>query len=129
MNLRNAVIFALLSCASLAAAGDPPPLPIKDPTFLVASELNRLDILILATEKSLGSQKLLREHIVEYQKAHEQFSKNPNDNDRLFKVVKAAHKTLQSIKENHLEQDFDSDFIDELTVLAQPALKRSIPKS
>jgi hypothetical protein len=46
----------------------------------------------------------------------------------LLKVVKSAYRTLQSIKSNNLIQTFDTDFIDELTVLSQPATKRVIPK-
>lgn len=115
-------------CNTLYAEADTLPLPIKDPAYLVASELKHLDLLILATERSLESQKQLRAYIVDYQDAHDMFMKNPNDNDLLFNVVKAAHKTLKSIKDNNLTQNFDSDFIEELSVLAKPAKKRGIPK-
>lgn len=104
------------------------PLSIKDPEALIGNEIARLDTLIQATEQSLEGQKKLRTLIVEYQKVQKQYLNTPQDNDLLFKVVKAAHRTLQTIKENHLVQTFDTDFIDELTVLSQPVAKRGIPK-
>ena len=101
---------------------------IKDPAALIGNEISRLDSLIQATEKSLDAQRKLRVQIAEYQKLQDLFLKNPKDNDLLLKVVKSAYRTLQTIKENHLSQTFDADFIDELTVLSQPATKRGIPK-
>lgn len=104
------------------------PSPIKDPAALIGNEIARLDTLIQATELSLEGQKKLRIQIVEYQKLQDIFLKNPKDNELLFKVIKSAYRTLQTIKENNLTQTFDADFIDELTVLSQPATKRGIPK-
>lgn len=104
------------------------PSAIKDPTAIIDHEIIRLDDLIKATEQSLEVQKRLKGEIIEYQKAQNQFLANPKDNEQLLKVVKAAHKTLRTIKDNHLEALFDADFIDELTVLSQPAAKKGIPK-
>ena len=104
------------------------PAPIKDPATLIHDELARLDTLIQATQQSLEGQKKLREKIVEYEKLQEEFARNPKDNDVLLNMVKSAHRTLQAIKANNLTQTFDTDFIDELTVLSQPASKRGIPK-
>lgn len=122
------ICVCFLLCIASTAFSDDIPTPIKDPALLINNELARLDTLIQATEKSLDGQKQLRGYILEYQKLQEQFLKNPKDNDMLLKVVKSAYRTLQSIKENHLTQNFDSDFIDELTVLSQPAAKRGVPK-
>lgn len=127
MHYKLFILPLILSVAIVHS--DTAPAPIKDPAYIVATELTRLDTLIQATEKSLEGQKQLRLYIVEYQKAHEQFLKKPNDNDVLYKVIKAAHRTLQSIKDNNLTQNFDTDFIDELTVLSQPASKRGVPRS
>lgn len=104
------------------------PTSIKDPAALIGDEIARLDTLIQATEQSLEGQKKLRLLIVEYQKVQDIYLKNTKDNDLLFKVVKSAHRVLQSIKENNLLHTFDSEFIDELTILSQPATKRGIPK-
>lgn len=102
--------------------------PIKDPKMLVKNEILRLDTLIEATEKSLEAQRMLREKIYEYQALQENFIKTPNDNEILFKIIKSAYKILQIIQENHLTQNFDTDFIDELTLLSKPATKRNLPK-
>lgn len=127
MAFRKLSFLLLVILASFSLHADIPS-SIKDPAALIGNEISRLDTLIQATEKSLEGQKKLRTQIVDYQKLQEQYLKNPQDNDLLLKVVKSAYRTLQTIKENNLSQTFDTDFIDELTVLSQPATKRGIPK-
>lgn len=127
MSLKNIFVFVFLTFACFQTHADIPA-AIKDPAALIGNEISRLDTLIEATEQSLEGQKKLRAQIVEYQKIQELYLKKPQDNDLLLKVVKSAYRTLQTIKENHLIQTFDSDFIDELTVLSQPATKRGVPK-
>lgn len=122
------IIYAglfLCACYHIAAEA---PMTIKDPAALIGNEIARLDTLIQATEKSLEEQKQLRIQIVEYQKLQDRFLEKPKDNELLYKLVKSAYRTLQMIKESHLIHNFDPDFIDELSVLAQPATKRGIPK-
>lgn len=121
--------YFLCACLALVSTGYAETASIvKDPEAMIGNEIARLDTLIEATELSLKKQKQLRERIVEYQRVQDAFLKNPQDNEALFKVVKSAYRTLQLIKENHLVQIFDTDFIDELTVLSQPATKRGVPK-
>lgn len=126
--------FALLTlgatnfCLAAPASSPAALASIKDPAALISNEINRLDTLIQATQQSLDGQKKLRAHIVEYQKIQDLFITNPNDNDVLLRMVKSAYRTLEAIKENHLTQNFDPDFIDELTVLSQAASKRGVPK-
>ncbi|HEV8052357.1 MAG TPA: hypothetical protein VGP47_07675 [Parachlamydiaceae bacterium] len=124
----KSLILLLTTVCFQAGAEMEMPSPIKDPAAIIGNEISRLDTLIEATELSLEGQKKLRVQIVEYQKLQDIYFKNPRDNELLFKVIKSAYRTLQTIKENHLAQTFDPDFIDELTVLAQPATKRGIPK-
>jgi hypothetical protein len=119
-------IFLLLAFSFQLQADLPP--TIADPAALIGNEIARLDTLIQATEQSLEGQKKLRTLIVEYQKLQDQYLKNTKDNELLFKLVKSAYRVLVSIKENHLIHNFDPEFIDELTVLSQPASKRGIPK-
>lgn len=102
--------------------------PVKDPNALIGNELSRLDTLIQATQQSLEGQKKLRERIIEYQKIQDAHLLHPENNEILFRMVKSAYRTLEVIQENHLIQTFDPDFINELTVLAQVATKRGIPK-
>lgn len=124
--------YVFLICALMNIAqmhGEAPSLTsIKDPAALIGNEIVRLDSLIQATQQSLEGQKKLRGLIVEYQKTQDLYLARAQDNDLLFKLVKSAHKTLESIKENNLTQTFDPDFINELTVLSQAANKRGVPK-
>lgn len=101
---------------------------VKDPANLINHEISRLDNLIQATQQSLEGQKRLRDCIVEYQRIQNLYLQNTNDNELLFQMVKSAYRTLSSIKENHLTQTFDIEFISELTMLSQIATKRGIPK-
>lgn len=127
MSFKHPLLFLLLAIICFHVQADFP-LSIKDPEALIGNEIARLDTLIQATAQSLEGQKKLRALIVNYQKVQTQYLNAPQDNDLLLKVVKSAHRTLMAIKENHLTQTFDTDFIDELTVLSQPAMKRGIPK-
>lgn len=124
-------IFLAISCFCALPSQAAPvisPSGIKDPEAMLDNEITRLDALIQATQQSLEGQKKLRERILEYKQIQETFLKKPEDNDLLFRLVKSAYRTLEVIKENHLTQTFDPDFIDELTVLSQAANKRGIPK-
>ncbi len=126
-------LFSLSLCCmdhAMCAEGPavPMPLAIKDPAALLDTEIARLDTLIKATQQSLDGEKKVRDLIVEYKKIQDQYLKNTKDNDLLFSLVKSAHRTLKAIKDNHLTQTFDPEFIDELTVLSQAVNKRGIPK-
>lgn len=137
MNFRK-LIFTLqllisVSClcchfCTAESSSNPGLTAVKDPNALIGNELIRLDTLIKATEQSLGGQKKLRDRIVEYQKTQDLYLAHPMDNDLLLQLVKSAHRTLESIKENHLIHTFDPDFIDELKVLSKASSKRTIPK-
>jgi hypothetical protein len=125
---RTSAILAAIFITTARLYSETPSLAIKDPAALIKTELERLDTLIQATQQSLDGQKKLREKILDYKKAQELYLKAPNDNDLLLRLVKSAHRTLEAIKENHLAQTFDPEFINELTVLSQPITKRGIPK-
>jgi hypothetical protein len=101
---------------------------IKDPEKLLAEQLSTLDHLIEMTKLSLKNQQALRQQIQDYQKIQELYLQNTHDNDLLFRMVKLAARILESIKENHLAQNFDTEFISELTLFSQIANKRGIPK-
>jgi hypothetical protein len=127
------MFLLLTACAGFSEAPPPVPqtataLPFKDPDALIVNEIARLETLIQATQQSLEGQKKLLGLIEEYKKIQDLFFKNPQDNDLLLRMAKTAYRTLEAIKENFLMQAFDSDFIDELTVLSQAASKRGIPK-
>lgn len=87
-----------------------------------------LDSLIAATQQSLESQKTLREWVKQFKEIQNQCLLNPEDSDLLLRAVKVARRTLECMKENHLTQAFDPEFISELSLFAQVASKRGIPK-
>lgn len=121
-------ILALSVSASFIHSAPSSSLPLEESHSLISDQLAKLDLLIRATEQSLEGEKKLREMIKEYKKIEALFLQHPEDNDVLFTMVKQAFKVLEMIKETHLLHAFDAEFIDELTVLAQAASKRGIPK-
>lgn len=128
LTILTGFVTGLLAANTPAAISTTSLLPVKDPNALIGNELSRLNHLIQATQKSLEGQKQLREKIIEYQKIQESYLLHPKDNEILFRMIKSAYGTLQSIQDNHLEHAFDPDFMSELKVLAQVASKRGVPK-
>lgn len=133
LSMFHVLFFAVtLSLVQMGFGIAPPAMPslppVKDPNALIGNELSRLDTLIQATQQSLDAQKKLREKIAEYQKIQDAYLQHSEDNELLFRMIKSAHRTLQSIQENHLVQIFDPDLISELSLLSQIATKRGIPK-
>lgn len=94
----------------------------------VNNELSMLDNLIEVTQQSVDSQKKLRDLIRLYQTLQTQYLQNEDDKELLYKIVRVAYLASESIKENHLSQIFDPDFLKELNLFAQIAAKRGIPK-
>lgn len=122
------LVCVCLCLISVNLFGDVNTTSIRDPAALIGNEIARLDTLIQATQQSLEGQKTLREKIVEYKKIQDLYLQQPQNNDLLFRLVKSAKRTLDTIKENSLTQTFDPEFINELTVLSQAANKRGVPK-
>lgn len=131
------IIMILCCCfgvASLAAENkinpvttDLPPKMI-DPKVKVSNELATLDILIDATQRSLDNQKALRDLIKQYQSIQKTYLLHPDDNELLYQLVKVGHLAFENIKQNHLTQDFDPDFLGELSLCSQVAVKHNLPK-
>lgn len=94
----------------------------------IDQELGSLNHLIDATQTSLNDQKKLRLLMMDYQKAHERYLKDPDNKDTLLVLVQVAHRLFQSIKDNHLTQTFSQDFLNDLAVFSQIAQKRGIPR-
>lgn len=92
------------------------------------NEIETIDFLITATEKSLDEQKQLRALILEYQELETRYIGSPEDRELLYKVIKSAKRTLEMIKATHLTYNFDSAFIDELTLFAQVGSKKAASK-
>lgn len=99
-----------------------------DDQALWKQELQTLDQLIAATEQSLVNQKALRTQMMDFQAIRTQCHHNPDDNTCLLKMVQAAHQLLEGIQSNHLEHNFDSEFLRELGFFSKIATKRGIPR-
>lgn len=128
-------VVSLLPFSAELRALDSPKVPqkgdfahITEPADLIPNELARLDNLINTTQQNLQNQESLRKLIVAYQNIQNQYLQNTEDKESLFHMVKAAHKVLENIKQNHLTQIFDPKFISELTLFSQIANKRGIPR-
>ena len=100
----------------------------KQPPVIWQQELQTLDNLIAATQKSLDEQKKLREIFLDYQTFRVQCEQDPNDNDKLLKMVKVALRLHNAIQESHLTNNFDPEFIKELTLFSQIASKKGVPR-
>jgi hypothetical protein len=122
--MKKLIVSLLLFFSSVHAAES----GIIDTKDLVANELTRLDQLIEATSLSLEQQKQLRERVKGYQELHAKYLADPDDNERLYRLIKSAYTILESIKNQHLETAFEPDFLSELTVLSRPAIKSGLPK-
>ena len=124
------IVFLIAALPAFAAENKALPnlSSIRDPSQVIDHEIKRLDHLIQATKHSLENQKILRERILDYKKVQQAYELHPNDNEILYQMVKVGHRLLESIKENHLTQNFDPEFLSELTALSQFAAKRGIPK-
>lgn len=93
-----------------------------------AKELSALDHMIEATEQTLKNQIKLRELIKQYQELQKNYLLHPDDNETLYKMIKTAHIILENIKEYHLTQVMDQEFLSELTIISKPAAKLGVPR-
>lgn len=127
--------LSIISLSAISFASETPLKPIttdlpkaKSQEAVVAGELAMLDNLIEVTRLNLETQKKLREQIQEYQQMLALYLKNEQDKELLFKLVRVASSVSNAVKENHLSQIFDQEFLSELNVFAQIGNKRGIPK-
>lgn len=94
----------------------------------IENEIKTLDNLIEISQKNLENQRALKSMIVDYKKIQEQFLRNDQDKELMFRMVRQAHRVLETIKENHLTHLFRKEFLSELTLFSQIAVKKGIPK-
>lgn len=126
-------IFLLFVFSTLAATDDgihpiTSDLPyVPDDSALKVNQLTSLDHLIEATGRNLENQKQLRKLVENYLLIQETFLRNQEDQNQIVEMVRSAHLLFEKIKEMHLIQTFDPEFISELTFFSQIASKRSVP--
>lgn len=92
------------------------------------SEFKNLDLLIAITEKSLATQKELKDTLIRYNELQEEYLKDPNQTELLVRLVKVAGKAQRLIEHNQFAPYFSQDFLKELDLLAQASNKQGIPR-
>jgi hypothetical protein len=96
-------------------------------SFEPRDDMARLDGLITGTEENLRREKALQGILKEYKKAEAEAIKNPNDSDKLSKLVLLAKKAYGAIVEASLEDYFSPQFLEELKKLSQIAERKNVP--
>ena len=122
----------LLSCASLSAADNTinpttSDIPQISDAMIKVGQVTMLDQLIEVTRQNLEREKQLRQGVLEYLEIQTAYFKTPTDRELTLRMVKKAYYLLEKIKEAHLVQAFDPEFIGELTFFSQIAAKRGVP--
>ncbi len=125
--MRYWVFLALFTSACLLAAPDvlqpsttslpkTPSAPLKS-----GSELTILDNLIEVTKKNLQEQIELRSMVADYLRIHEQYVQDTANKELSYQMIMKAHAVLQKIKDDHLTQAFDKEFINDITFFSNIA--------
>lgn len=91
-------------------------------------EIAALNHLIETTKKNFQNQNKLLEQLKKYQEIQDQYLKDTNDNEVLFQLVKEGYALSEGIKTNQLTDLFSTEFMSELNLISQVAVKRGIPK-
>lgn len=94
----------------------------------IGNELAILDNIMEITKQNFETQKQLRGLIVEYLQVKHIYLQNIQDKELSFKMVQKAYQVLEKIKEAHLIQAFDKDFMSEITFFANIASKWNNPQ-
>lgn len=127
-NLIICTVSTLAFLPSLQGAG-PTDLPqISDVSSNVSGELQTLDQIIAMTKENLAAQEVIRQKVHYYYRLQQAYLSDPDDRELLFRMVKTSYKLLELINKNHLRHAFTDEFLGELDVFAQVAVKRGIPR-
>lgn len=132
MKLKTCIAWLLLCISPLVAAEAPlnpttTDIPQTTDAVIKLNQLAMLDQLIEVTKQNLEREKQLRAMVQDYLDTQNAYFKTPGDRELTLLMVKNAYYLLEKIKEAHLEQAFDLEFIGELTFFSQIAVKRGIP--
>lgn len=130
-------LWLILLCLCVEVAGIPSPIrPITQevpPEDLpggdeIAAAIGSMNGLIEATEETLAAQKRVRQLLTEYRQTKMDYMNNQQDRERVIQLVKLAHVLMTNIRDEHLADAFDPDFLHELSFFSQIASKKSGPK-
>lgn len=126
--MHNKILF-ILTATFLSATAFCIEMPqISSVTSNVSNELESLNTLIDATKENLNNERALKKQVESYLVLQQLYLKNADDKELLFQMIKNAYRLQESIKTYHLEHAFSAEFMNELTIFAQIANKRAIPK-
>ena len=118
MKIFYTILFLCL-CFPMLALENP---VSKDPRKVVVQELEHLESLIESTQASLNLQMKLKAKILDYQIIQKKYLET-KDKDLRYKMVQSAYEIITMIEEAHLKNLFNSEFISELSLLANYANK------
>lgn len=134
--LKGCVLLLLLFTSSALHAADGGidpitsdlPAKIEHPT--VKQDPSRvLDHLIEVSENNLKAQKELKQLLENYQAKRTLFLASKNSAQHTQGLVTAAHRVYSQIQDNHLASLFEPDFLEEIAMFSQIAVKNRWVKS
>lgn len=135
--LTGAILFALSTASILEmpaaektavemVAIDPH--VIKDPKMVIDHQLIAIDKLMEMTRQTLSQLQALQELIGTYKQIQEEYLDHTGDKELLFLMAKSANTIVTKAKAYQLEDALDTEFLNEVTMLAQIYQKISLPK-
>lgn len=92
---------------------------------IVQNEMRMVDDLINCAQKTIDNLKTIKKQMEQYEATQKKFINDPNNKELILGTVKSARTLLESIQEANLTQNFDPEFISELTLLSQIGSKKS----
>ena len=135
MLLRLALITACLSFQLHGDAGalihpitqDLPPDGLPQGEEIEAA-IQSMDGLIVATREMLEAQQQIHKLLIDYQQTKGAYMKDQQNRTVVLRLVKIAHALVTQIRQFHLSDAFDPDFLHELSFFSQIASKKNLPK-
>ncbi len=121
--------LCLFSISSFINSSDYSQVPSTvDPKAMIENDFIKLDCLIEVTRTNLDTQQKLRHLIKEYQALQKNYLVNGQKSELLLPMVRLAYKINTLIEKNHLAHLFEAEFLNEITIFAKMAVKKSIPQ-
>jgi|GEM_PF-4732779 len=106
---------------------DVPPATVKDPKEIIDIQVRSLELLQKRTALTLSQIEGLKNEIIEYKRVQELYLDNIENRRFLADMLCAAANLLQGIKNAHITDFFEPEFLSELTTLSQLQLKMALP--
>ncbi|MCE5294109.1 MAG: hypothetical protein LLF94_05795 [Chlamydiales bacterium] len=123
--MKSHLIFALLFCSSFAYAANPNVVSLHNSQ----DEIEKVDLLINATQENLSRLQELRVLLIEYKKSENIAVNKPSDTDNILKLVNLAKAIHEDIIDGGLEDYFTPQFIEEIKKFSEISAKKHIPQA